>query len=81
MIVVGIGVRRRGRSAARVGPFVGRILFGNKFNLGNADVALLAAGSGLFILALTLSQALIALSGPPPGDGRLAGRAGRVRRA
>ena len=42
---------------------MGRILFGQKFNLGHADVALLAAGSGLFILALTLSQALIALSG------------------
>jgi O-antigen/teichoic acid export membrane protein len=46
-----------------IGPFVGRILFGAKFNLDNADVALLAAGSGLFILALTLSQGLIALSG------------------
>src|SRR4029077_12926785 len=45
------------------GPFVGRILFGAKFNLSNSDVALLAAGSGLFILSLTLSQALIALSG------------------
>ena len=45
------------------GPWAGKILFGHKFNLGHADVALLAAGSGLFILALTLSQALIALSG------------------
>jgi O-antigen/teichoic acid export membrane protein len=61
-IVVGIGVLGvvLGWSA---GPFAGRILFGNKFNLGHADVALLAAGSGLFILALTLSQALISLSG------------------
>ena len=69
------GVRKlvhdRGRASAcsasslggPIGPFAGKILFGHKFNLGNADVALLAAGSGLFILALTLSQALIALSG------------------
>ncbi len=62
VIVVGIGaVGVLGGVSA--GPFAGRILFGNKFNLGHADVALLAAGSGLFILALTLSQALIALSG------------------
>jgi O-antigen/teichoic acid export membrane protein len=61
-IVVGIGVLGVAVGGA-VGPFAGRILFGNKFNLGNADVALLAAGSGLFILSLTLSQALIALSG------------------
>ncbi len=49
-------------AAATLGPFVGKILFGDKFNLGNLDLALLAAGSGLFILALTLSQGLIALS-------------------
>ena len=62
MIVVGIGVV--GVVAGFVvGPFAGRILFGPKFTLGHRDVALLAAGSGLFILALTLSQALIALSG------------------
>ena len=62
VIVVGIGVLGVVVGGS-VGPFVGRILFGQKFNLGHADVALLAAGSGLFILALTLSQALIALSG------------------
>ena len=62
MIVVGIGVLGV-IAGGSVGPFAGRILFGHKFNLGHADVALLAAGSGLFILALTLSQALIALSG------------------
>ncbi len=45
------------------GPFVGKILFGSKFNLGSGDLALLAAGSALFILALTLAQALIALLG------------------
>jgi O-antigen/teichoic acid export membrane protein len=46
-----------------IGPFAGKILFGKKFNLGNGDVALLAAGSALFILALTLAQGLIALKG------------------
>jgi O-antigen/teichoic acid export membrane protein len=46
-----------------LGPFVGKILFGDKFQLGHTDVALLTAGSGLFILALTMSQALISLSG------------------
>ena len=49
-------------AGATLGPFVGKILFGAKFELGNIDVALLAAGSGLFILALTLSQGLIALN-------------------
>jgi O-antigen/teichoic acid export membrane protein len=62
MIVLGIGIVGV-VVGGLIGPFVGRILFGPKFNLSNADVALLAAGSGLFILALTLSQALIALHG------------------
>ena len=61
-IVVGIGVLGV-TVGGTAGPFAGKILFGRKFNLSHADVALLAAGSGLFILALTLSQALIALSG------------------
>ncbi len=62
LVVVGIGVL--GVAAGWVaGPTAGRLLFGTKFNLGRSDVALLAAGSGLFILSLTMSQALIALSG------------------
>lgn len=61
-IVVGIGLLGV-TVGGTAGPWAGKILFGNKFNLGHADVALLAAGSGMFILALTLSQALIALSG------------------
>jgi len=61
-VVVGIGVL--GVAGGWVaGPTVGRMLFGTKFNLGRSDVALLATGSGLFILSLTMSQALIALSG------------------
>ena len=46
-----------------LGPWMGHILFGDKFNLNSGDLALLAAGSGAFILALTLAQALIALLG------------------
>ena len=46
-----------------LGPWAGGILFGEKFTLGHRDLGLLAAGSGAFILALTLAQALIALMG------------------
>lgn len=62
LVVVGIGVIGV-VAAAALGKVVGEILFGEKFTLGNTDLALLAAGSGLFILALTLAQALIALMG------------------
>jgi len=61
-IVIGIGIL--GVIGGYVlGPTVGEILFGNKFKLSSRDLALLAAGSGLFILALTLAQALIAVMG------------------
>ncbi len=46
-----------------LGPTAGEILFGEKFTLSSGGLALLAAGSGLFILALTLAQALIAVMG------------------
>jgi O-antigen/teichoic acid export membrane protein len=62
LVVVGIGVIGV-IAAATLGATVGEILFGSKFTLGNVDLAMLAAGSGLFILALTLAQALIALLG------------------
>jgi O-antigen/teichoic acid export membrane protein len=62
LVVVGIAVLGV-VAAGTLGPTVGEILFGDKFTLGNVDLALLAAGSGLFILALTLAQALIALMG------------------
>ena len=62
VIVVGIGVI--GVVGGYIlGPTAGEILFGEKFTLGARDLALLAAGSGLFILALTLAQALIAVMG------------------
>lgn len=60
MIVLGVGI------VGVVGGFglghaAGRLLFGTKFTLDNRDVGLLAVGSGGFIFALTLAQALIAL--------------------
>jgi O-antigen/teichoic acid export membrane protein len=64
LIVIVVGVGALGVvGAATIGPFVGKILFGSKFHLDHQDLALLAAGSALFILALTLAQALIALLG------------------
>jgi O-antigen/teichoic acid export membrane protein len=61
-LVVGIGVL--GVVGGYVlGPTAGEILFGDKFTLDARDLALLAGGSGLFILALTLAQALIAVLG------------------
>jgi len=62
LVVVGIGAIGV-IGGGTLGPTVGEILFGDKFQLGNIDLALLAAGSGMFILALTLAQALIALLG------------------
>jgi O-antigen/teichoic acid export membrane protein len=61
LIVLGLGVF--GTIAAwAIGPFVGQLLFGkDKFILGHRDLGFLALGSGLFILALTLAQGLIAL--------------------
>jgi len=62
MIVVGVGVLGVA-AGATIGPTVGQILFGDKFNLDNLDLTLLFLGSAAFILALTLAQALIALLG------------------
>ena len=63
LIVIGLGVIGV-VAAGTIGPTVGEILFGeDKWILGNRDLALLAAGSGFFILALTLAQGLIALRG------------------
>jgi O-antigen/teichoic acid export membrane protein len=60
MIVLAVGI------VGIVGGFtaghaIGQLLFGTKFTLSNRDVGILAIGSGAFILALTLAQALIAL--------------------
>jgi O-antigen/teichoic acid export membrane protein len=44
-----------------VGPLVLRVFFGDRFALGRADLTLLAAASGAFMLTLCVAQALIAL--------------------
>ncbi len=63
LIVIGLGLLGT-VAAGLIGPWAGELLFGaDKFVLGNRDLALLAAGSGGFILALTLAQGLIALRG------------------
>ena len=46
-----------------LGPLIIRVLFGEDFVIGRTDIALLAASSGAFMLAVALGQALIALSG------------------
>ena len=61
LIVVGIAVV--GTIAAfTIGVAVGEILF-NPFDIDSFDLGLLAAGSGMFIISLTVAQALLALKG------------------
>jgi O-antigen/teichoic acid export membrane protein len=45
-----------------LGPFVGNLMF-KDFSLDRGGLALLAAGSGAFIVALTLAQAMMAVRG------------------
>ena len=61
MVVVAIAVLGT-VLAGVVGPTVGKILF-KDFSLSAGGLALLAAGSGAFIIALTMAQALMALGG------------------
>jgi O-antigen/teichoic acid export membrane protein len=65
LLAVVTGIAVIGTVAAfTLGPFAGKILFGaDKFNMGNVDLGLLAAGSGAYIIALTIAQAVIALNG------------------
>ncbi|MEZ5170895.1 MAG: hypothetical protein R3A49_09140 [Acidimicrobiia bacterium] len=62
LLVVGVTVLGVGASYA-IGPWAVGVLFGEEFaeTLGRSDLALLALGSCLFIAAMTLAQALIAL--------------------
>ena len=60
LIVIAVGVIGV-VGGATLGPTVGRKLF-NNWTLDGLHLGLLAAGSGAFILALTLSQGLIALA-------------------
>jgi len=61
LIIAGIGVLAT-VGALAVGPLVVRTFFGSGFTLTRRDLGLLAAGSGAYMLAALLSQALIALS-------------------
>jgi O-antigen/teichoic acid export membrane protein len=47
--------------SAVLGPWAARTFFGSDYQLGVRDMALLALGASIYMLALTLSQALIAL--------------------
>jgi O-antigen/teichoic acid export membrane protein len=47
--------------SALLGPWAVRTFFGSDFQLGVRDMAMLALGSSIYMLALTLGQALIAL--------------------
>lgn len=62
LLVVVVGIAVLGTvGALLVGPFAGRILF-KDFSMSASNLALLAAGSGAFIVALTVAQALIAVN-------------------
>jgi len=63
LMVVVIGVAILGSVLAfTLGPPVGEILF-QDFDISRMNLGLLATGSGTFIVALTIAQALIALEG------------------
>lgn len=63
LMVIVVGVAAIGSLLAfTLGPVVGDILF-QDFDISNANLGLLATGSGVFIIALTVAQALIALEG------------------
>ena len=63
LLVIVIGIAAFGTVAAYViGVPIGKILF-PPFDIAPGDLALLAAGSGMFIISLTVAQALIALHG------------------
>lgn len=62
-VVIAIGLAATVGGFA-IGPFVLRLFFGSEFDrLGNADIGYLALASAAFMLAMALSQALIALHG------------------
>lgn len=62
-VVIAIGLAAT-IGAFLVGPFVLRLLFGSEYDrLGRGDLGYLALASAAFMLAMALSQALIALHG------------------
>ena len=60
VLVVAIGLAGTA-GALLLGPWAVRLLFGGEFDLGRRTITLLAAGTGAYIVALSLAQALIAL--------------------
>ena len=46
-----------------IGPLVVRILFGPDYDLGRRNLTMLAASAALYMVAITMSQAIIALHG------------------
>ncbi|MGH9212794.1 MAG: lipopolysaccharide biosynthesis protein [Acidimicrobiales bacterium] len=48
---------------ALLGPFAVQVMSGPKYDLSHRTMGMLAAGSGLYMLALAIAQALIALGG------------------
>jgi O-antigen/teichoic acid export membrane protein len=63
LLVIVVGIAVVGTLAAfTIGVPVGEILF-PPFKIDSLDLGLLAAGSGAFIIALTVAQALLALKG------------------
>ena len=60
-VVVGIGVLAT-VTACAIGPVVVTTMFGQEFELSHKDLGLLAAASAVYMLALALAQALIALA-------------------
>ena len=61
-VVAAVGVATT-IGAAVAGPWIVRVLFGRSFVLGRSDLLYLAAANAAYMLALTLVQPLIALSG------------------
>ena len=62
VVVVTIGALGTIASFA-IGPFVVGLLFPSDFDLGNRTMGMLAASSALFMLAIAMAQAVIALGG------------------
>ena len=60
--VAGLGVAAV-IGAFLIGPLVVRILFGPDYDLGRRNLTMLAASSALYMVAITTSQAIIALHG------------------
>jgi O-antigen/teichoic acid export membrane protein len=64
LVVVVVGIGALGTVAAfTVGPWAVRLLWGSEFDLDNRTLGLLALGSALYMLAVAMAQAVIALHG------------------